>query len=346
MKSKFMLVGVLALTAIFGLGLLGFAGDGKTVIHHTAAFGGELNLLKELMTETYGEPEVVEGEMGRVYYVWETGPNTRLVGSITQTSMQNATLSPALILYTLPEQLQPDLVTHGGICGAVLEESNIMDVYSAYAVAFSAQGTYGPEGFSPSGMGSWDSEVSAFFDSAHRPIWITTDPVLTELLADGFDEAIEDPGFQEAWGQSGMDYQPTLYTSVVQVASNYFVANDELNAFWAGLYRMDPATIDISRVWGDYDGQVHEVGGLDMETAAVVWTFRQANIPTAVLRYPSDLARKEARVQIANFGQTASAVGGYAFYYGLQNVIAAIEEGRLTVEDGQCVLGVGVGSGG
>jgi len=123
------------------------------VIHHTAAFGGELELLKELMTETYGGPVVVEGELGRVYYVWETGPKTRLVGSITQTSMQNATLSPVLILYALPEELRPDLVTHGGICGAVWEESQIMDVYSVYAVAFSAQGLYGPEGFSPSRMG-------------------------------------------------------------------------------------------------------------------------------------------------------------------------------------------------
>jgi len=108
---------------------------------------------------------------------------------------------------------------------------------------------------------------------------------------------------------------------------------------------MDPETIYVDKVWGDYDGKVHEVGGLAMETAAVVWVFKQANIPIAVFRYPSDLAREEAQVQIKNFGQTASAVGGYAFFYGLQNVISAIEEGQLTVENGRCVLGVGAGSG-
>ncbi len=344
MKSKFALAGILALAVIFVMALMGFAGE-KVVIHHTAAFGGELALLKELMTETYGEPEVVAGEMGRVYYVWETGPKTRLVGSITQTSMQNATLSPALILYTLPEEFQPDLATHGGICGAVLEESRIMDVYSPYAVAFSGQGLYGPEGFSPFGMGSWNPEANEFLDGDHRPIWITTDETLTALLVEGFDEAIEDTGFQELWTQSGLPYQPTLYEEVVQVSSNYFVANNELNASWAELYRMDPETIDVDKVWGDYDGKVHEVGGLAMETAAVVWVFKQADIPIAVFRYPSDLAREEAQVQIKNFGQTASAVGGYAFFYGLQNVISAIEEGRLTVENGQCVLDVGAGSG-
>ena len=317
---------------------------GKTVIHHTAAFGGELELLKELMTTMYGESMVVEGELGRVYYVWETGPKTRLIGSITQTSMQNATLSPALILYALPEVLRPDLVTHGGICGAVWEESKIMDVYSAYAVAFSTQGLYGPEGFSPFGMGTWDPEIGTFLDREHSPIWCITDPVLTELLAEGFDDAIADPGFQELWSESGLPYQPSLYEGVIQVASNYFVANDELNASWAELYRMDPDTIDVNKVWGDYDGQVHEVGGLDMETAAVVWTFKQAGIPTAVLRYPSDLARAEASVQIQQFGQTASAVGGYAFFYGLQNVIAAIEDDLLTVVDGRCVFNTTVES--
>lgn len=316
----------------------------KIVIHHTAAFGGELEQLKELMTTTYREPMVVEGELGRIYYVWETGPKTRLVGSITQTSMQNATLSPALVLYTLTEKLRPDLVTHGGICGAVWEGSKIMDIYSVYAVAFSAQGRYGPEGFSPFGMGTWDPETGTFFDEDHSPIWIITDPVLTELLAEGFDDAISDPGFQELWAESGLPYQPSLYEGVVQVASNYFVANDELNASWAELYRMDPDTIDVNTVWGDYDGQVHEVSGLDMETAAVVWTFKQAGIPTAVLRYPSDLARAEASVQIQQFGQTASTVGGYAFFYGLQNVIVAIEEGLLTVEDGRCVLSISVES--
>ncbi len=320
----------------------------KIVIHHTAAFGGELEQLKELMTEAYGEPMVVDGELGRVYYVWETGPKTRLVGSITQTSMQNATLSPALILYTLTEELRPDLVTHGGICGAVWGGSKIMDIYSVYAVAFSAQGLYGPEGFSPFGMGTWDPKTGTFFDRDHRPIWITTDPVLTELLAEGFDDAIADTGFQELWAESGLPYQPSLYEGVVQVASNYFVANDGLNASWAELYRIDPDTIKgladfgVNPVWGDYDGQVHEVGGLDMETAAVVWTFKQAGIPTAVLRYPSDLARAEASVQIQQFGQTASAVGGYAFFYGLQNIILAIEEGLLTVEDGRCVLSTAV----
>lgn len=338
MKTRITLLVVLVLTVIVGLMVSVEAYHDKIVIHHTAAFGGELYLLKELMTATYGIPMRVEGELGREYFVWETGPRTRLVGSITQTSMQNATLSPALILYALPEELRPDLVTHGGICGAVWEESKIMDVYSAYAVAFSAQGLYGPEGFSPFGMGTWNPETGTFFDSAHRPIWCTTDPVLTDLLAEGFDDAIADPGFQELWAESGLPYQPSLYEGVVQVASNYFVANDELNASWAELYRMDPDTIDVNTVWGDYDGQVHEVGGLDMETAAVVWTFKQAGIPTAVLRYPSDLARAEASVQIQQFGQTASAVGGYAFYYGLQNVIAAIEEGLLTVEDGRCVL--------
>jgi len=310
----------------------------KIVIHHIAAFEGELEQLKELMTTMYREPIVVEGKLGRVYYVWETGPKTRLVGSITQTSMQNATLSPALVLYTLTEKLHPDLVTHGGICGAVWEGSKIMDIYSVYAVAFSAQGRYGPEGFSPFGMSTWDPETGTFFDGDHRPIWITTDPVLTELIAEGFDDAIDDTGFQKLWAESKLPYQPSLYEGVVQVASNYFVANDELNASWAELYRMDPYTIDVNTVWGDYDGQVHEVSGLDMETAAVVWTFKQAGIPIAVLRYPSDLARAEASVQIQQFGQTASAVGGYAFFYGLQNVIVAIEEDLLTVEDGKCVL--------
>ncbi|MBA7559488.1 hypothetical protein ES695_03070 [Candidatus Atribacteria bacterium 1244-E10-H5-B2] len=321
----------------------GISEQDKIVIHHTAAFGGELEQLKELMTTMYGGPMVIEGELGRVYYVWETGPKTRLVGSITHISMQNATLSPALILYTLTKELRPDLVTHGGICGAVWGGSKIMDIYSAYAVAFSAQGLYGPEGFSPFGMGTWGPKTGTFFDGDHEPIWITTDPVLTELLAEGFDDAIADPGFQELWAEGGLPYQPSLYKGVVQVASNYFVANDELNASWAELYRMDPDTIDVNAVWGDYDGQVHEVGGLDMETAAVVWTFKQAGIPTAVLRYPSDLARAEASVQIQQFGQTASAVGGYAFFYGLQNVIVAIEGGLLTVEDGRCVLSTTVG---
>jgi nucleoside phosphorylase len=347
MKSlKVLLINVLLGLMIISLSIGVIAAEEKIIIHHTAAFGGELEMLKELMTTTYGEPMVVEGELGRVYYVWETGSKTKLVGSITQTSMQNATLSPALILYTLPEELCPDLVTHGGICGAVWEESKIMDVYAPYAIAFSTQGRYGAEGFSPFGMSTWNSEIGDFFDRDHRPIWIVTDPVLTELLAKGFNDAIEDPGFQELWVQSGLPYQPSLYEGFVQVASNYFVANDELNASWSELYRMDPDTIDVTKVWGDYDGQVHEVGGLDMETAAVVWTFKQVGIPTAVLRYPSDLARAKASVQIQQFGQTASAIGGYAFYYGLQNVITAIEEGLLTVEDGRCVLSTALRSSG
>lgn len=338
---------VLVVMVCCGLVSLGVVGEeDKIVIHHTAAFSGELKQLKVLMTATYGEPTVVEGELGRVYYVWETGPKTRLVASVTQTSMQNATLSPALILYTLPEELRPDLATHGGICGAVYEESRIMDVYAPYAVVFSTQGTYGAEGFSPFGMPTWDPTGGSFFDSDHQPIWILTDEEVTQLLAEGFDDAIADPGFQELWSESGLPYEPTLWTGMVQASSNYFVANNELNASWAGLFRMDPETIDISKVWGDYDGQVHEVCGLDMETAAVVWVFKQAGVPTAVLRYPSDLARKEATVQIKSFGQTASAVGGYCFYYGLRNVIAAIEEGRLIIENGKCLISAPAGVGG
>ena len=330
------------------VGLAGEIPQDKIVIHHTASFGGELELLKELMTETYGPPVVVEGELGRVYYVWETGPKTRLVGSITQTSMQNATLSATLTLFALPEELRPDLATHGGICGAVWEESQIMDVYSVYAVVFSAEGRYTAEGFVPRGQNRWDP-VTRSFTPRPRPIWLTTDPVLTELVTNGFYDAIADPGFQSVWAQSEVSYQPSLYKGYVQVASNYFVENDELNASWSELFRMDPETIDglggaAARVWGDYDGQVHEVGGLDMESTAVVWVYKQAGVPTAVLRYPSDLARSEARVQIQQFGQTASAVGGYAFFYGLQNVIGAIEGGLLTVEDGECVLSTTVES--
>lgn len=341
-------IGMLFAIGVLGavcLGALGLA-ENKIVIHHTAAFSGELKLLKELLTKTYGEPTSVEGELGRVYYVWETGPKTRLIVSITRTSMQNATLSPALILYALPEDLRPDLATHGGICGAVYEGSRILDVYAPYAVAFSTQGLYGPEGFSPFGMDTWDPTSATFFDRDHRPVWILTDATLTQLLVEGFDKAVADPGFQELWSESGLSYTPTLWTGMVQVSSNYFVANDELNASWAKLFRMDPATIDANKVWGDYDGQVHEVCGLDMETAAVVWVFKQAGIPIAVLRYPSDLARKEASVQIKNFGQTASAVGGYCFFYGLQNIIAAIEEGKLTIINGKCYVSTPAGAGG
>jgi nucleoside phosphorylase len=336
MMRRLMFVSMLAVPIVLGLVWFVWAEEEKTVIHHTAAFAGELELLKELMSETYGQATTLEGEMGRVYYAWETGPNTRLVASITQMSMQNATLSPALILYALPSPFRPDLVTHGGICGAVLEESDILDVYAAYAVAFSTQGTYGAQGFSPFGMESWDPESDSFFDDDALPVWITTDPVLTELLASGFDQALEDPGFQEVWSQSGLPHQPTLHTGVVQVASNYFVANDELNASWAEVYRMDPDTIDIDNVWGEYDGRVHEVGGLDMETSAAVWTFKQAGIPIAVLRYPSDMARREATAQIRNLGEIASALGGHVFYYGLRNIIQAVEEGWLIIENGHC----------
>lgn len=324
---------IIVVACVLCLVVSGAAQD-KVVIHHTAAFAGELALLSQLMTKEYGEPDVVTGEFGRVYYVWETGSKTRLVGSITTVAMENAAISAALTLFTLPEDLRPDLATHGGICGAVMEGSEIMDIYAPYAVAFSTKATYGPDGPVPSGMSSWDAISGSFLPSTKQPIWIRTDPVLTNLLVQGAHEAIGDPGFKALWAESGLPYEPTVYTGTVQVSSNYFVANDELNALWAELYRMDPATVDVNRIWGDYDGQVHEVGGLDMETAAVVWVFRQAGVPVAVLRYPSDLARAEARYQIQKFGQTASAVGGYAFFYGLRNIIRAIEEDRLVVVNG------------
>lgn len=308
----------------------------KIVIHHTASFGGELALLKGLMTETYGDPEVYTGELGREYYIWETGPRTRLVGSITQTHMQNATLSPALTIYNLPDRLKPDLATHGGICGAVFSNSRIMDVYAPDYVAFSAEGLYAADGFHPFGRSTWNPNTGKFLDE--RPIWIATDHALTDLLAAGFNKAVADPGFQSVWLKSGLPYQPTLWEETVQVASNYFVANDELNASWAEMFRMDPKTIDTDLIWGSYDNRVYEVGGLDMETSAVVWVYKQANIPTAVLRYPSDLARAEAKVQIKNFGSTASAVGGYAFYYGLQGIIQSIESGELTIHNGKVLV--------
>ncbi len=349
MKSRIMFTGVLVLAVIFALTSLGFAGEeDKIVIHHTAAFGGELKLLKELMTETYGEPEVVNGELGRVYYVWETGPKTRLVASITLVGMQNATLSPALIMLTLPEELQPDLVTHGGICGGVLEGSKPMDVYAPYAVVFCTLGLYGPSGpaeFSPFGMDTWNPETGALLDGDHEPIWVATDPVLTQLVAAGFNDAVEDSGFKELWAaRSGLSYTPTLILDTVQESSNYFASNDEIQFIWANTFEIEP-DMEVNRLWGDYDRRVHKVGGVDMETAAVVWTFKQFGVPTAVLRYVSDVAGRESSEQIKQFSQTASAVGGYAFFYGLQNVISAIEEGRLTVENGQCVLGVGAGSG-
>lgn len=347
MKSKLMYTGVLALAAIFALtSMIVAVGQEKTVIHHTAAFGGELALLKVLMTDTYGDPEVVNGQLGRVYYVWETGPKTRLVASITLVGMQNATLSPTLIMLTLPEELRPDLATHGGICGGVWQGTRVMDVYAPDAVVFCTYAYYGPSGpedHSPMGMDTWDPEAGALFDKEHEPIWIATDSVLTQLLAAGFDDAIEDPGFLELWEQEEeLDYKPTLFVGGVQESSNYFAANDEIQFIWADAYEINP-NFDTNRFWGDYDSRGHKVCGVDMETAAVVWTFKQFGVPTAVLRYVSDIASKEAAdfAQLHKFFQTSSGVGGYAFFYGLQNVIAAIEEGRMTVEEGRCVLSGG-----
>ncbi len=343
--SKKLVLPVLLLALISAITFIGVAGD-KVVIHHTGAFSGEVQLLNELIADEYGEPSVLHGKMGRTYYIWETGKRSRLVTSITKVSMHNAVLSPALIFQTLPEEYEPDLATHGGICGAVLEESNIMDIYAPYAVAFSAQGLYGPNGFKPGTTTTWDPNQDKFID----PLWIRTDGTLTDLLAEGVQEAKQDPGFQDLWEESGLPYQPTLYEGVVHVSSAYFVANDELNAQWAKLFKIDPNLDksnynvnwdekDLSRlIWGPYDGKVHKVGGLAMESAAVVWTLRQYNVPVAVLRYPSDKARSEAEVQIQKFGQTASAVGGYSFYYGLQNIIEAIESGRLSVDNGRAVL--------
>lgn len=335
---------VAALVLILGLTFVGVAED-KVVIHHTGAFSGEVAQLNDLLTEEYGPPSIVHGKMGRVYNIWETGNRTRLVSSTTKVSMPNAVLSPALIFETLPEKYEPDLATHGGICGAVLQESKIMDVYAPYAVAFSGQGLYGPEGFKPGTTSTWDPTSDDFIE----PIWLRTDPVLTELLANGFKSAKNDPGFKNLWEESTLPYEPTLHRGVVQVSSSYFVANDELNARWAELFKIDPELDKEkynvrgdwaleNKIWGSYDGEVHEVGGLDMETAAVVWTFRQNEVPVAVLRYPSDKARSEAEVQIEEFGQTAAAVGGYSFFYGLRNIIESVEEGELTVKDGKAVL--------
>ncbi len=341
--QKRVLTAVLVL--VLGLTFVGVAGD-KVVIHHTGAFSGEVHQLNELLKEEYGTPSTIKGKMGRVYNIWETGDKTRLVTSITKVSMHNAVLSPALIFETLPEKYEPDLATHGGICGAVLQESNIMDVYAPYAVAFSGQGMYGPEGFKPGSTTTWDPEKDEFID----PIWLRTDPVLTGLLADGFESARSDTGFQKLWEESTLPYDPTLHKGVVQISSAYFVANDELNARWADLFRLDPEldkgkynvradwTLE-DKIWGSYDGEVHKVGGLDMETAAVVWTFKQNEVPVAVLRYPSDKARSEAEVQIEEFGQTAAAVGGYSFFYGLQNIIETVEAGKLSIKDGEAVLG-------
>lgn len=80
------------------------------------------------------------------------------------------------------------------------------------------------------------------------------------------------------------------------------------------------------------------IRGLAKASAGVVWTFKQYGIPVAVLRYPSDKARSEAQEEIEKFGQTAAAVGGYSFYHGLQNIIEAVEEGRLSVQKGKTVL--------
>ncbi len=49
-----------------------------------------------------------------------------------------------------------------------------------------------------------------------------------------------------------------------------------------------------------------------METVAVVWTFKQACIPTAVLRFISDLARGEASLQILCMARNAAEEDGGA----------------------------------
>lgn len=337
---------VLAVGVVFtGIVFTGVAQD-KTVIFHSGAFSGEVAQLNELLKKDYGQPSVIHGKLGRTYYIWETGEKSRLITSTTKVSMHNAALSSALVFQTFPDEYEPDIATHGGICGAVLKESNIMDVYAPYAMAFSNQGLYGPEKFKPFTSTTWDPNREEFIEA----IWVRTDSNLTDLLAQGVREAKKDPGFKELWEESGLPYQPTLYEGVVHVSSTYFVANDELNAKWADLFKIDP-DLDKSKynvnweekslddlIWGPYDGEVHPVGGLAMEAAAVVWTLRQFGVPTAVLRYPSDKARSEAEVQIKNFGQTAAAVGGYSFYYGLKNIIRAVEEGRLVVEQGKTIL--------
>lgn len=336
-----LLVLLLSFTFVFSV-----AAADKTVIFHSGAFGGEIAQLNELLIEDYGEPSVIYGKLGRKYHIWETGDKTRLITTTTKVSMHNAVLSSALVFQNLPKKYHPDLATHGGICGAVLQESNIMDVYAPYAVAFSNQGLYGPKKFKPFSSWTWSPNK----DKAVHPIWIRTDPNLTDLLAQGVQQAKKDSDFQNLWEQSGLPYQPTLYRDVVHVSSTYFVANDELNAKWAQLFKIDPnldkSNYDVNweqtslnqLIWGPYDGELHQVGGLAMEAAGVVWTLRQFNVPVAVLRYPSDKARSEAQVQIKKFGQTAAAVGGYSFYYGLKNIIGAVEKGKLTVNNGKTLL--------
>ena len=303
----------------------------KYVIHHTAAFPGELELLKNKMSETYGEPEVLDGDFGRTYYIWEPGSRTRLIGSITRVGMENAVLSSSLIL-NLPEKYRPDLVTHGGICGNVWKNGNIMDIYAPYAVAFPTKSFYSSEGPKPDTMDTYHPDNKKI----KGRMWFTTDPVLTEVITKGYDKAIEDPDFQKVWEESGLESSPALHKDYVQVSSDYFVSNDELNLKWSKQYKITPDIKNIeNKIMGEYDGEVDEVGGLDMESAAVVWTFKQANVPVAVLRYPSDTGRDNAHVEIDNFGQTASAVGGYTFFYGLNNLIKKLEMSDLTIDNGQ-----------
>ena len=335
--------------------------DQKTVIHHTAAFAGELTLLRQQMTNEYGDPDVIGGDLGREYLVWETGDKTRVVASLTRVGMENATLSSSMILNlaedavvppgltTRPSNpsrpntpkpheqrsLYPDIVTHGGICGNVYEEGYILDVYAVSATAFSTYALYGADGPEPRGKPTWIPEDG----SEARIQWMMTDPVLTELVSSGFHDAIENPDFQTIWEASGIANPPSLHENYVQISSNYFVANDDFNYELSQQFRIDPDDRDDldELIYGEYDGQVHEVGCLDMETAAVVWTFRQHGIPVAVLRYPSDLARSDATDEISNFGATASALGGYTFFYGLQRVIEAVESSEVEVLDGRVV---------
>lgn len=300
----------------------------KFVVHHTAAFPGELALLKNKMDKTYGKAEILAGDFGRKYYIWEPGPRTRLIGSITRIGMENAVLSSSLIL-NLADKYQPDLVTHGGICGNVWSRGKIMDIYAPYAAAFPTKAAYGPEGAKPETMNTYQPENKEI----EEKMWFTTDPVLTEIIASGYDKAVADPDFQKTWQESGLKYSPTLHKGYVQVSSDYFVSNDKLNLKWSRQYKIKPA--DKNKIMGEYDGKVHLVGGLDMETAAVIWVFKQADIPVAVLRYPSDTGRDNAHVEVDNFGETASAVGGYTFYYGLNNLIKKLELSELKIDNGQ-----------
>lgn len=324
-RKKIILTLVFLMLSLISFGVLA---NGKYVVHHTAAFPGELELLKNKMSKTYGEAEVLAGDFGRKYYIWEPGPRTRLIGSITRIGMENAVLSSSLIL-NLPEKYQPDLVTHGGICGNIWGEGKIMDIYAPYAAAFPTKATYGAEGPKPATMNTYQPDNKKI----KGKMWFTTDPVLTKIIASGYEKAIKDTDFQKIWAESGLEYSPTLHKGYVQVSSNYFVSNDKLNLEWSKKYKITPT--DKDKIMGEYDGKVHKVGGLDMETAAVVWTFKQANIPVAVLRYPSDTGRDNAHVEIDNFGETASAVGGYTFYHGLNNLIKKLELSELKINNGQ-----------